>query len=85
MLSEHIAHPEATAMTTSLPSLDMEDNIAQLERALIGRALARAGGRRASAARLLGISRNGLTMKMARLGLIGRPDATPAPAGTGVR
>jgi transcriptional regulator with GAF, ATPase, and Fis domain len=40
-----------------------------LERRLIARALARADGSRAGAARLLGVSRNGLALKMERLGL----------------
>jgi DNA-binding NtrC family response regulator len=50
-------------------SLLLEANVDRLERRLIRAALARAGGKRSEAARLLGISRNGLTMKMERLGL----------------
>jgi DNA-binding NtrC family response regulator len=50
-------------------SLDLEANVAALERRLIGEALARAGGNRTEAARLLGISRNGLALKMQRLGV----------------
>jgi DNA-binding NtrC family response regulator len=40
-----------------------------LERRLIRAALVRTGGKRSAAARLLGVSRNGLAMKMERLGL----------------
>ena len=43
----------------------------ELERHLISLALARTSGKRATAARLLGISRYGLTLKMKRLGLDG--------------
>ena len=54
-------------------SLDLEANLGHLERRLIGAAPARTGGKRAAAARLLGISRNGLAMKMDRMGLTGAP------------
>jgi transcriptional regulator with GAF, ATPase, and Fis domain len=49
--------------------LDLEANVERLERRLIEAALLRASGKRARAARLLGISRNGLGMKMERLRL----------------
>jgi len=50
-------------------SLELAGNVAALERRLIGEAIARAGGNRTEAARLLGISRNGLALKMQRLGV----------------
>jgi two-component system response regulator HupR/HoxA len=50
-------------------TLDLRANVDLLERRLIARALAQAEGSRAGAARLLGISRNGLALKMERLGL----------------
>jgi DNA-binding NtrC family response regulator len=50
-------------------SLSLEANVDHLERRLIRAALARVGGKRSAAATVLGISRNGLAMKMERLGL----------------
>jgi DNA-binding NtrC family response regulator len=50
-------------------SLDLESHVARTEKEIIARALAAAGGNRTQAARLLGISRNGLAIKMERLGL----------------
>jgi DNA-binding NtrC family response regulator len=50
-------------------SLRLEDHVASLERRLILEALARTRGNRTRAAALLGISRNGLAIKMERLGL----------------
>jgi transcriptional regulator with PAS, ATPase and Fis domain len=40
-----------------------------MEASLIRQALARAGGNHTQAAKLLGVSRNGLAMKMERLGI----------------
>ncbi len=50
-------------------SLELEERVADLERRLIMLALARTRGNKAKAARLLGISRNGLLLKMERLGI----------------
>ena len=68
LLSEHVLTREGE---TSLPpsALDLAANVDELERRLIRVALVRARGKRAPAARLLGLSRNGLAMKMVRLGL----------------
>jgi DNA-binding NtrC family response regulator len=75
LLSERVLVPrEWTAVPPS--SLALEGNVEQLERRLIRAALVRARGKRSVAARLLGISRNGLTMKMQRLGL----ESAPGPA-----
>jgi DNA-binding NtrC family response regulator len=67
------ADPAPRAPATSAPaeSLDLERHLEQTERAVIERALAAAAGNRTQAARLLGISRNGLAIKMERLGLDG--------------
>jgi transcriptional regulator with PAS, ATPase and Fis domain len=50
-------------------TLDLEKNVETLERRLISQALAQAHGNRTRAAKLLGVSRNGLAIKMERLGL----------------
>jgi transcriptional regulator with GAF, ATPase, and Fis domain len=52
-------------------SFDLEARVASLERQLIAAALARSRGNRSRAARLLGLSRNGLLAKMQRHGLEG--------------
>jgi DNA-binding NtrC family response regulator len=69
LLSERVRTREGEA---SLPpsALDLAANVAQLERRLIRTALLRARGKRARAARLLGLSRNGLAMKMERLAIL---------------
>ena len=82
MLSPHVAAclPEAGAPGEDSPepplpgasvSLNLEANVERVERRLIESALAQAGGNRTRAAKLLGISRNGLAIKMERLGLHG--------------
>jgi two-component system response regulator AtoC len=50
-------------------SLRLDSRVEQLEARLIREALSRAGGNRSQAAKLLGISRNGLAIKMERLGI----------------
>jgi transcriptional regulator with GAF, ATPase, and Fis domain len=73
MLSDRIRDGSDEARLPLHPAetdtLDLRTNVDLLERRLIARALARADGSRAGAARLLGISRNGLALKMERLGL----------------
>lgn len=59
--------------------LDLRAHVAAVERDLIARALERCGGRQAAAARLLGVSRNGLGIKLRRLG-IGCPAKRDAAA-----
>ncbi|MEM9553141.1 MAG: sigma 54-interacting transcriptional regulator [Acidobacteriota bacterium] len=49
--------------------LELDKLVARTERAAIREALRRAGRNKSEAARQLGLSRNGLTMKMSRLGL----------------
>ncbi|HVT58349.1 MAG TPA: helix-turn-helix domain-containing protein [Thermoanaerobaculia bacterium] len=82
MLSEVIhragdALPEAHEDDSE--SLELQQATDRLERRLIGWALERSGGNRSNAAKLLGISRNGLAEKMERLGIALRT----APATTG--
>jgi transcriptional regulator with PAS, ATPase and Fis domain len=50
-------------------TLDLGENVDVLERRLIADALAKTHGNRTRAAKLLGMSRNGLRIKMERLGL----------------
>jgi two-component system nitrogen regulation response regulator GlnG len=69
MLSESVLLGKDRDSSAPPSSLKLDANIAHLERKLIQAALLRTGGRRSPAARLLGISRNGLAMKMERLGL----------------
>jgi two-component system NtrC family response regulator len=54
-----------------LRTLELAENVQALEGRLIREALAKAGGNRTQAAKLLGISRNGLAIKMERLALQG--------------
>jgi DNA-binding NtrC family response regulator len=53
-------------------SLDLQARVHAVEKKAILDALQRTGGNRSKAAQLLGITRNGLSMKMARLGLNGK-------------
>jgi DNA-binding NtrC family response regulator len=59
------------AIPVSLAELPLNDALAQLERALIARALALTDGNRAEAARRLGISRQSLYTRLASLGISG--------------
>ncbi len=54
---------------TDSDDLDLKCQLAVVERRLIERALERAQGNHSEAARLLGVTRNGLTMKIKRLGI----------------
>jgi len=72
MLSPAILHPRAQQRIDEVDlggDLELDTAIADLERKLIAAALARTKGNRSRAAKLLGISRNGLALKMDRLGL----------------
>ena len=71
---EHGMLPEAVRAAPSRPapaesSLELHPHVEALEDRLIQEALRRTAGNRTEAARLLGISRNGLAQKMTRLGL----------------
>lgn len=50
-------------------SLNLKEHMIRIERELVQAAFTRARGNQSEAARLLGISRNGLAMKMRRLGI----------------
>jgi DNA-binding NtrC family response regulator len=70
MLSAHIRQPQAQSEEPpGEASLELDGRIRELEEKLIREALARAGGNRTVAARLLGVSRNGLAIKMRRLAI----------------
>ena len=71
LLSERILNSSGLDGDLPLSTLDLESNLERLERRLIKAALGRSNGKRAAAARLLGVSRNGLAIKMERLGLAG--------------
>jgi transcriptional regulator with PAS, ATPase and Fis domain len=70
LLSERVLVAEEAETDAPPSSLRLAANVDHLERRLIRTALARTGGKRSPAARLLGVSRNGLAMKMERLGLV---------------
>ncbi len=72
MLSPAILHPTAQQQLDDLDlsgGLELDTAVADLERKMIAAALARTKSNRSRAAKLLGISRNGLALKMDRLGL----------------
>lgn len=70
MLSACVLRPPATAQPEPEPEdLDLATHVEALERRLLALALGRAHGNRSQAARLLGLSRPGLLMKLRRLGL----------------
>ena len=70
-LSPAILAPPASdaAPDVELATLSLEAHLQRLEDRLIREALRRAGGNRSQAAKLLGVSRNGLALKMERLGI----------------
>ncbi len=61
---------EASPAMPAPDSLVLEERVAATEREIVARALEVAGGNQSRAARLLGISRNGLAAKMVRHGLL---------------
>ncbi len=71
MLGERISSPAANDAPPDVDgaSLSLETHLQRLEDRLIREALRRTEGNRSEAARLLGISRNGLALKMDRLGI----------------
>jgi transcriptional regulator with PAS, ATPase and Fis domain len=70
MLSDHVVTPSPGSGGEEAPAtLELLASVERLERRLIKEALGRAGGNRTQAARLLGVSRNGLAIKMERLGI----------------
>lgn len=69
LISEPISAPEPSTADSNLSlenTLLIEPHVAELERTLIRNALKRSGGNQTIAAKLLGISRNGLAIRMAR-------------------
>ena len=66
---EVVADPHESGSEPALDTLELAKNVNALERRLIQEALGKAGGNRTQAAKLLRISRNGLAIKMEKLGL----------------
>ncbi|MEM8994896.1 MAG: sigma 54-interacting transcriptional regulator [Acidobacteriota bacterium] len=60
---------QRVAAELDLDGADLATHLDSLERALVARALRESGGNRSAAARRLGVSRNGLTMRVERLGV----------------
>jgi transcriptional regulator with GAF, ATPase, and Fis domain len=71
MIAEHVVRAAAPQRVKAPATLNLAANLAFAERRTLEAALLATGGKRAPAARLLGISRNGLVMKMERLGMNG--------------
>ncbi len=72
LLSPEILYPDPELNLrddTGDGELDLEKAFEEVERRLISQALVRTHGNRTKAAKLLGISRNGLALKITRLGL----------------
>lgn len=69
MISPAVLTDEFGEEITDASDLDLGRRLAAVEKSIIEQALHSAGGNHSEAARLLGISRNGLTMKMKRLGI----------------
>ena len=72
LLSESVVSPAPDLELGSIDpatDLSLERHTAELERKLITLALARTGGNISRAARLLGLSRNGLKTRMRRYGI----------------
>jgi DNA-binding NtrC family response regulator len=76
LLSPHIISPKPSHKEPESPEHPspsgyyLSAHVQDLESRLIHQALAQTGGNRTEAARLLGISRNGLAIKMQRLGIV---------------
>lgn len=75
---------EQAALTTDRPEpIDLDDYLSRVESALVSRALELAGGKKAEAARLLGVSRPRLYRKLEQMGLMEpaptKPKTTPTP------
>ena len=66
---EVVADAQPRGSEAALDTMELARNVQALERRLIQDALGQAGGNRTQAAKLLGISRNGLAIKMEKLGL----------------
>ena len=64
-----LARPREGGPEPALDTLELGPHVKAIEKRLIREALARSGGNRTQAARLLGVSRNGLAIKIEQLGL----------------
>jgi transcriptional regulator with GAF, ATPase, and Fis domain len=72
-----LAHTAQTARSLSPPVRSLDSARADCERRTVAAALARHGGRRASAARELGLTRQGLAKAIKRLRLDARMEDPP--------
>jgi len=70
-----VPQPPRTSITEPVPQQALQGTIQAVEREEIRRALETTAGNKTAAARLLGITRNGLALKMKRLGFDDPPDA----------
>jgi two-component system response regulator HydG len=75
--SRHVAAAVGTAGSDAVAGMRLDAAVRGFERRVVAAALARHGGRRTGAARELGLTRQGLTKAIRRLGL--RPPDTDAP------
>ena len=79
-LSPEISHTRLPSMSQAAPTRqsrsapDLASAVEQVERDMIQTALDRAGGNISETARLLGLTRRGLYLKLRRLGLDSRPE-----------
>jgi two-component system NtrC family response regulator len=69
MVAAPVAASPAPPPSAGHDDLHLQRRVAELESTLVRQALARSGGNHSEAARILGVSRNGLVMKMQRLGI----------------
>jgi transcriptional regulator with PAS, ATPase and Fis domain len=67
--------PPRTSVTEPVPQQALQGTLEAVEREEIRRALETTAGNKTAAARLLGITRNGLALKLKRLGFDDAPDA----------
>ncbi len=69
LLSEEVQSARATGVVTADGPRPLREQLADFEREIIKKTLARHGGRKVSAAKELGLTRQGLAKKMDRLGV----------------
>jgi len=69
MISPMIFNDDTEVYPEGATNLHLKRRLAALEHTLILQAIERSAGNHSEAARLLGVTRNGLTMKMSRLGI----------------
>jgi DNA-binding NtrC family response regulator len=73
--ADEVGNQNVTGADLSIPPSTLQHRLDEVERQVIGDALTRSHGIKSRAAAILGITRNGLAMKMRRLGLEKRPES----------